>query len=83
MVVTELGIVTHDRALQPENAYLPMVVTELGMATLDSLVCPYAKNAGIRSTLFPILTVEIFFEPSKTKELKSEQETALKLSVCK
>ena len=34
MDVTELGMVTLARALQPENAEEPMVVTELGMDTL-------------------------------------------------
>ena len=38
MVVTELGMVTLDKLVQPENALKPMVVTELPMVTLDKLV---------------------------------------------
>ena len=34
MLVTELGMVTLVRPLQPENARYPMLVTELGMVTL-------------------------------------------------
>ena len=34
MLVTELGMVTFVRPLQPENAEYPMLVTELGMVML-------------------------------------------------
>ena len=33
MLVTELGIVTEVRPLQPEKAPFPMLVTEFGMVT--------------------------------------------------
>ena len=33
MLVTELGIVTEARHLQPLNALVPMLVTELGIVT--------------------------------------------------
>ena len=38
---------------------MPMVVTELGIVMLVSLVKPLAKYAGILSTLFPMLMVEM------------------------
>ena len=40
MVVTELGMVTLVKPLQPENAASPMVVTELPMVTLVRPVKP-------------------------------------------
>jgi hypothetical protein len=33
MLVTESGIVTEVRPVQPEKAYSPMLVTELGIVT--------------------------------------------------
>ena len=40
MLVTESGIVTLARRLQPLKAYSPMLVTELGIVTLVSLPQP-------------------------------------------
>jgi metal-sulfur cluster biosynthetic enzyme len=33
MLITELGMVTEVRLMQPEKAQLPILVTELGMVT--------------------------------------------------
>ena len=40
MLVTELGIVTEVRLLQPEKALIPMLVTELGMVSVLSPLQP-------------------------------------------
>ena len=43
MLVTELGIVTDVRPLQPENAEPPMLVTELGITKFVIFV-PFRKR---------------------------------------
>ena len=40
MIVTESGIVTFVKPLQPENALFPMLLTELGIVTLVSPLQP-------------------------------------------
>ena len=40
MVVTEFGIVTLDKPVQPENAEFPIVVTEFGIVTLVNWLQP-------------------------------------------
>ena len=45
MSVTEFGMVTLVKPVQPENAWMPMEVTELGMVTLVKPV--QLKNAAL------------------------------------
>jgi len=58
MEVTELGIVTSVRLVQPENAELPIVMTEFGIVMLV-IFEPFTKSLGSCCTSFPMVTLSI------------------------
>ena len=46
MLVTELGMVTLVRPLQPSNALCPMLVTELGITAFERIMSDAGHGVG-------------------------------------
>ena len=61
MLVTELGMVTLVRPVQPEKAPPPMLVTELGMVTL---VKPVQPEKATNPMLVTELGMVVFLHPA-------------------
>ena len=82
MEVTELGMVTDVRPLQPSKALKPMDVTELGMVTDVRPLQPEKACPGMFVTLLPIFSVAKAVHPLNTLELPGcVQLVALKFTV--
>ena len=65
MLVTEFGMVTEVRPVQPENALLPMVVTLLGMVTEVRPVQPLKAEFPMLVTEFGMVTEVRHLKPLK------------------
>lgn len=52
MLVTDLGIVTNVKPVQPANAASPMVVTDLGIETVftDAFKIPHTPHQSVPTT---------------------------------
>ena len=56
MLVTEFGMVTEVKPVQPEKAWLPMLVTEFGMVTEVKLVQSWKALLPMLVTEYVILS---------------------------